>query len=161
MSIYSFAAVTPSGAEVSFKDYEGKVLLIANTASQCGLTPQYGELQKLHEQYADQGLVVLGFPCNQFGGQEPGTSEEAEAFCQLNYGVTFPVFAKVDVNGPEASLLFRYLKGQQPGDGESSDIQWNFTKFLVDRSGQVIARVEPKESPESMKGLIESALESS
>lgn len=161
MSIYSFAGVMPSGTEVSFKDYEGKVLLIANTASQCGLTPQYGELQKLHEQYADQGLVVLGFPCNQFGGQEPGTSEEAEAFCKVNYGVTFPVFAKVDVNGPEASLLFRYLKNQQPGDGENSDIQWNFTKFLVDRSGQVIARVEPKESPESMKGIIEAALAAS
>lgn len=158
MSIYSFAGVTPSGTEVPFKDYEGKVLLIANTASKCGLTPQYGDLQKLYEQYGDQGLVVLGFPCNQFAGQEPGTSEEAEAFCQINYGVTFPVFAKVDVNGPEASLLFQYLKGQQPGDGESSDIQWNFTKFLVDRSGNVVARVEPKESPESMKDLIESLL---
>ncbi|AIQ44103.1 glutathione peroxidase [Paenibacillus sp. FSL R5-0912] len=158
MSIYSFAGVTPSGTEVAFKDYEGKVLLIANTASKCGLTPQYGDLQKLYEQYGDQGLVVLGFPCNQFAGQEPGTSEEAEAFCQINYGVTFPVFAKVDVNGPEASLLFQYLKGQQPGDGESSDIQWNFTKFLVDRSGNVVARVEPKESPESMKDLIESLL---
>ncbi|KAI7264851.1 hypothetical protein KC345_g8688 [Hortaea werneckii] len=154
-----FAGITPSGTEVPFKDYEGKVLLIANTASKCGLTPQYGDLQKLYEQYGDQGLVVLGFPCNQFAGQEPGTSEEAEAFCQINYGVTFPVFAKVDVNGPEASLLFQYLKGQQPGDGESSDIQWNFTKFLVDRSGNVVARVEPKESPDSMKERIESLLQ--
>ncbi|AIQ20985.1 MULTISPECIES: glutathione peroxidase [Paenibacillus] len=158
MSIYSFAGVTPSGKEVPLKDYEGKVLLIANTASKCGLTPQYGDLQNLYEQYGGQGLVVLGFPCNQFAGQEPGTSEEAEEFCQINYGVKFPVFAKVDVNGPDASLLFQYLKGQQPGTAESSDIQWNFTKFLVDRSGKVVARVEPKESPETMKGLIESLL---
>ncbi|WP_342437485.1 glutathione peroxidase [Paenibacillus sp. FSL L8-0436] len=158
MSIYSFAGVTPSGKEVPLKDYEGKVLLIANTASKCGLTPQYGDLQNLYEQYGDQGLVVMGFPCNQFAGQEPGTSEEAEEFCQINYGVKFPVFAKVDVNGPDASLLFQYLKGQQPGTAESSDIQWNFTKFLVDRSGKVVARVEPKESPETMKGLIESLL---
>ncbi|WP_379145753.1 glutathione peroxidase [Paenibacillus sp. sgz500992] len=158
MSIYSFAGVTPSGKEVPLKDYEGKVLLIANTASKCGLTPQYGDLQNLYEQYGGQGLVVLGFPCNQFAGQEPGTSEEAEEFCQINYGVKFPVFAKVDVNGPDASLLFQYLKGQQPGTAESSDIQWNFTKFLVDRSGKVVARIEPKESPETMKGLIESLL---
>ncbi|AIQ55240.1 glutathione peroxidase [Paenibacillus sp. FSL R7-0331] len=158
MSIYSFAAVTPSGKEVPLKDYEGKVLLIANTASKCGLTPQYGDLQKLYEQYGDKGLVVLGFPCNQFAGQEPGTSEEAEEFCQINYGVKFPVFAKTDVNGPEASPLFEYLKDRQPGTGDSSDIQWNFTKFLVDRSGNVTARVEPKESPETMKGLIESLL---
>lgn len=158
MSIYSFAAVTPSGKEVPLKDYEGKVLLIANTASKCGLTPQYGDLQKLYEQYGDQGLVVLGFPCNQFAGQEPGTSEEAEEFCQVNYGVKFPVFAKTDVNGPDASPLFQYLKGQQPGTADSSDIQWNFTKFLVDRSGNVTARVEPKESPETMKELIESLL---
>ncbi|MCL6601958.1 MAG: glutathione peroxidase [Paenibacillus sp.] len=158
MSIYSFAGVTPSGKEVPFTEYEGKVLLIANTASKCGLTPQYGDLQKLYEQYSDQGLIVLGFPCNQFAGQEPGTSEEAEEFCQINYGVTFPVFAKVDVNGSDASLLFQYLKGQQPGSADSSDIQWNFTKFLVDRKGNVVARVEPKETPETMKGLIESLL---
>ncbi|AIQ49799.1 glutathione peroxidase [Paenibacillus sp. FSL R7-0273] len=158
MSIYSFAAVTPSGKEVPLKDYEGKVLLIANTASKCGLTPQYGDLQRLYEQYGDKGLVVLGFPCNQFAGQEPGTSEEAEEFCQVNYGVTFPVFAKTDVNGPEASPLFQYLKEQQPGTADSSDIQWNFTKFLVGRDGRVTARVEPKESPETMKELIESLL---
>ncbi|MEK3867546.1 glutathione peroxidase [Paenibacillus sp. FSL H7-0716] len=158
MSIYNFAGVTPSGKEVPFAEYEGKVLLIANTASKCGLTPQYGDLQKLYEQYSDQGLAVLGFPCNQFAGQEPGTSEEAEEFCQINYGVTFPVFAKVDVNGPDASPLFKYLKEQQPGAGDSSDISWNFTKFLIDRSGNVVARVEPKESPETMKQHIESLL---
>ncbi|MRN54196.1 glutathione peroxidase [Paenibacillus monticola] len=158
MSIYSFAGVTPSGKEVSFTEYEGKVLLIANTASKCGLTPQYGDLQKLYEQYGEQGLVVLGFPCNQFAGQEPGTSEEAEEFCKINYGVTFPVFAKVDVNGPDASPLFEYLKSQQPGSGESSDIGWNFTKFLVDRTGNVVARFEPKQAPETMKENIESLL---
>lgn len=158
MSIYSLAGVTPSGKEVLLTEYEGKVLLIANTASKCGLTPQYGDLQKLYEQYRDQGLVVLGFPCNQFAGQEPGTSIEAEEFCQINYGVSFPVFAKVDVNGPDASPLFQYLKDQQPGSGESSDIGWNFTKFLVDRSGHVVARFEPKESPETMKATIESLL---
>lgn len=158
MSIYSFAGVTPSGKEVSFTEYEGKVLLIANTASKCGLTPQYGDLQKLYEQYGEQGLVVLGFPCNQFASQEPGTSEEAEEFCKINYGVTFPVFAKVDVNGPDASPLFEYLKGQQPGSGESSDIAWNFTKFLVDRTGNVVARFEPKQAPETMKENIESLL---
>lgn len=158
MSIYSFAGVTPSGKEVSFTEYEGKVLLIANTASKCGLTPQYGDLQKLYEQYGEQGLVVLGFPCNQFASQEPGTSEEAEEFCKINYGVTFPVFAKVDVNGPDASPLFEYLKGQQPGSEESSDIAWNFTKFLVDRTGNVVARFEPKQAPETMKENIESLL---
>jgi len=158
MSIYSFAGVTPAGKEVPFTEYEGKVIVIANTASKCGLTPQYGDLEQLYKQYGEQGLVVLGFPCNQFGGQEPGTSEEAEEFCQLNYGVTFPVFGKVDVNGPDASLLFQYLKGQQPGTADSSDIQWNFTKFLVDRSGNVVARFEPKEVPEMMKERVESLL---
>ncbi|SEU12781.1 glutathione peroxidase [Paenibacillus sp. NFR01] len=158
MSIYSFAAVTPSGAEIPLKEYEGQVLLIANTASRCGLTPQYGELQKLYERYKEAGFTVLGFPCNQFGGQEPGTSEEAAEFCQVNYGVGFPVFAKIDVNGAEAHPLFAYLKGQQPGAGESSDIAWNFTKFLVDRHGNVVARIEPQESPESMIEQIEALL---
>ncbi|WP_151733668.1 glutathione peroxidase ['Paenibacillus yunnanensis' Narsing Rao et al. 2020] len=158
MSIYGYSAVTPAGQEVPLEGYRGEVLLIANTASQCGLTPQYAELQKLHEDYSDRGLAVLGFPCNQFGGQEPGSSEEAEQFCKINYGVTFPVFAKADVNGPEASAIFNYLKQQQPGAGESSDIAWNFTKFLVDRSGHVVARVEPRETPETMRTLIESLL---
>ncbi|WP_150270243.1 glutathione peroxidase [Paenibacillus tepidiphilus] len=158
MSIYGYSAVTPAGEEIALSEYRDKVLLIANTASQCGLTPQYGELQKLYEEYGDRGLAVLGFPCNQFGGQEPGSSEEAAEFCQINYGVSFPVFAKIDVNGPEASALFNYLKQQQPGAGESSDIAWNFTKFLVDRSGRVVVRVEPRETPETMRTLIESLL---
>ena len=158
MTIYDYRVKNSEGKIVNMKDNKGKVVIIVNTATGCGLTPQYGDLQKLYEQYGDQGLVVLGFPCNQFAGQEPGTSEEAEEFCQINYGVTFPVFAKVDVNGPDASLLFRYLKGQQPGSADSSDIQWNFTKFLVDRGGNVVARFEPKEAPETMKERIESLL---
>jgi glutathione peroxidase len=158
MSVYSYKAVTTANQEVPLDMYQGKVLVIANTASKCGLTPQYGELQKLYDRYRDQGLVVLGFPCNQFGGQEPGTSEEAESFCQINYGVNFPVFAKVDVNGEEAHPLFQYLKEQQLGSGETSDIQWNFTKFLVNREGEVVGRVEPKESPESMSAAIEQLL---
>lgn len=158
MSVYSYSAATPAGKEVSLEDYKGKVLVIANTASQCGLTPQYGDLQKLYARYQEQGLVILGFPCNQFGAQEPGSSEEAASFCQLNYGVSFPVFAKIDVNGENAHPLFAYLKEQQPGETENSDIQWNFTKFLVNRNGEVVARFEPKEAPEVMTGAIEQLL---
>ncbi|CAM2810291.1 glutathione peroxidase [Paenibacillus taichungensis] len=158
MSVYSYQAVTTANQEVPLDLYQGKVLVIANTASKCGLTPQYGELQKLYDRYRDQGLVVLGFPCNQFGGQEPGTSEEAESFCQINYGVNFPVFAKVDVNGEDAHPLFKYLREQQPGVGEDNSIQWNFTKFLVNREGEVVGRVEPKESPEAMTAEIEKLL---
>lgn len=158
MSVYTFSAATPAGKEVSLSEYKGKVLIIANTASQCGLTPQYGDLQKLYEQYQEQGLEILGFPCNQFGAQEPGTSEEAESFCQLNYGVKFPVFAKVDVNGQDAHPLFKFLKEQQPGASEDSEIQWNFTKFLVNRSGEVVGRFEPKESPEAMTSALEELL---
>lgn len=158
MTIYEMKAVNPAGQEVSLEQYKGKVILIANTASKCGLTPQYGELQKLYDQYQAQGLEILGFPCNQFGAQEPGTSEEAASFCQINYGVTFPVFAKVNVNGEAADLLFRYLKKEQPGDSPDGEIVWNFTKFLVDRNGKVAARFEPKEAPEVMKEAIESLL---
>ncbi|WP_068497414.1 glutathione peroxidase [Paenibacillus kribbensis] len=158
MSVYSHHAVTPANQEVPLDTYTGKVLVIANTASKCGLTPQYGDLQKLYDEYKDRGLVVLGFPCNQFGGQEPGSSEEAAEFCQLNYGVTFPVFAKVDVNGPDTAPLFEYLKQQQPGEQEDGTIQWNFTKFIVNREGVPVARFEPKESPEAMKTVIEQLL---
>ncbi|WP_160032673.1 glutathione peroxidase [Paenibacillus sp. An7] len=158
MSIYSYQAVTPTNQEVSLEKYKGEVVVIANTASKCGLTPQYGDLQKIYDRYKDQGLVVLAFPCNQFGGQEPGSSEEAEEFCQINYGVSFPVFAKVDVNGKNTHPIFQYLKEQQPGSGESSDIQWNFTKFVVDRNGEVVERFEPKQSPEEMTALIEKLL---
>ncbi|MDR0267110.1 glutathione peroxidase [Paenibacillus sp.] len=158
MSVYSYSAAIPAGKEVPLEDYRGKVLVIANTASQCGLTPQYGDLQKLYDRYLEQGLVILGFPCNQFGAQEPDSSAEAASFCQLNYGVSFPVFAKIDVNGENSHPLFTYLKEQQPGISESSDIQWNFTKFLVNRNGEVVARFEPRETPESMAGAIEQLL---
>lgn len=157
MSIYEYQAADTQGKTIKLDEYKGSVLLIANTASQCGLTPQYGELQELYEQYGPQGLQVLGFPCNQFGGQEPGSSEEAESFCQLNYGVTFKIFAKIDVNGEGAHPLFQYLKSEQPGP-EGEEIVWNFTKFLVDREGRVVKRFEPRESPESMKSDIESLL---
>lgn len=158
MSVYNFKATTPANQEVSLDQYKGKVLIIANTASQCGLTPQYGELEKLYEKYKDQGLEILGFPCNQFGAQEPGSSEEAESFCKVNFGVTFPVFSKVEVNGEGADPLFEYLREQQPGVGEDSSIAWNFTKFVVNRDGEVTKRFEPKESPESMTSLIENLL---
>lgn len=158
MTIYEMKAADSADNNVSLEKYKGKVLLIANTASKCGLTPQYGELQKLYDQYKDQGLEILGFPCNQFGAQEPGTSEEAASFCQINYGVTFPVFAKIDVNGDNAHPLFKYLKKEQPGDTPDGDIVWNFTKFLVDRDGKVVKRFEPKEAPETMKQSIESLL---
>lgn len=158
MSVYEYQATNPSGQEVSLDQYSGKVLIIANTASQCGLTPQYGELQQLYDQYGQQGLQVLGFPCNQFGGQEPGTSEEAASFCQINYGVKFPVFEKIDVNGEGAHPLFQYLKSEQPGPNEGGEIAWNFTKFLVDREGNVVQRFEPRDTTESMKSAIESLL---
>lgn len=158
MTIYEINAANSAGNDVSLEHYKGKVLLIANTASKCGLTPQYGELQKLYDQYRERGLEILGFPCNQFGAQEPGTNEEAASFCQLNYGVTFPVFAKVDVNGDQAHPLFKQLKNEQPGETPDGEIAWNFTKFLVDRDGNVVRRFEPKESPETMKEAIESLL---
>ncbi|MNW25991.1 hypothetical protein D3C74_27510 [compost metagenome] len=158
MSVHSFQAITPANQVQSLETYAGKVLIIANTASECGLTPQYGELQKLYDEYKDRGLTILAFPCNQFGGQEPGTSEQAEEFCKLNYGVNFPVFAKVEVNGPDTAPLFQYLKQKQPGDQPEGEIQWNFTKFVVDRSGAPVARFEPKESPESMRSVIEGLL---
>lgn len=158
MSIYDFTATTTANQQVSLDQYKGKVLIIANTASQCGLTPQYGELEKLYEKYKEQGLVILGFPCNQFGAQEPGTSEEAESFCKVNFGVTFPVFSKVEVNGEGTDPLFQYLKEQQPGVGEDNSIAWNFTKFVVNRDGEVARRFEPKEAPESMTSVIENLL---
>ncbi|MDI4645411.1 glutathione peroxidase [Cohnella hashimotonis] len=154
MSVYEFKAPSIRGEQVDLSEYQGKVLVIANTASKCGLTPQYEGLQALYEKYGDQGLVVLGFPCNQFAEQEPGTEAEVESFCKINYGVTFPLFAKSDVNGDEALPLFKYLKGETGG----ADIAWNFTKFVIDREGRVAKRFEPKETPETMAGEIESLL---
>jgi glutathione peroxidase len=142
MSIYEFVSRKPSGEAVSMSVYEDKVLLIVNTASECGFTPQYEQLQKLYETYADRGVVVLGFPCNQFGGQEPGTAAEVEAFCTLNYGVNFPIFDKVEVKGENAEPLFQYLTEQTGGE-----IKWNFTKFLVDRQGQVVQQYDSSVNP--------------
>ncbi|TLS52728.1 glutathione peroxidase [Paenibacillus antri] len=163
MSVHAFEAVNAEGQDIRLEQYKGRVLLIVNTASQCGLTPQYEGLQQLFQTYADEGFAVLGFPCNQFGGQEPGTDEEIKDFCTLNYRVTFPMFRKVEVNGPEAHPLFRYLREQAPEDAdadpnsglyghlrakfpellEGSNIRWNFTKFLIDREGNVVKRYSP------------------
>jgi glutathione peroxidase len=158
MSIYDFQVKTIKGEEKSLQDYEGKVLLIVNVASKCGFTPQYKGLQELYEQYKEQGFEVLGFPCNQFMTQEPGTNEEIANFCELNYGVTFPMFAKVDVNGENAHPLFTYLCNEAPGILGSKAVKWNFTKFLVDKNGNVIDRFAPQKAPEELKSEIEKLL---
>ncbi|RKQ30884.1 glutathione peroxidase [Oceanobacillus halophilus] len=157
MSIYKFSATTIDGEEKSFEAYKGKVLLIVNTASKCGFTPQFEGLEKLYEKYKDQGLEVLGFPCNQFGSQDPGTEEEIASFCQKNYGVNFQMFSKIDVNGDHAHPLFKYLTTQAKGL-LSEKIKWNFTKFLVDRNGDVINRFAPQTKPESLEKDIEKLL---
>jgi glutathione peroxidase len=159
MSVYPFKVTTIKGEEVSLENYKGKVLLAVNTASECGLTPQYAELQKIYDQYKENGFFVLGFPCNQFGGQEPGSEEKISEFCNLNYGVSFPMFAKVDVNGENAHPLFQYLKEEAPGQSESSDIEWNFAKFLINRNGQVVGRYAPSVSPTDIGDDIEKLLE--
>ncbi|MCU5780813.1 glutathione peroxidase [Alcanivorax balearicus MACL04] len=158
VGIYDYNAVTLDGEERSLADFKGKVLLIVNTASKCGFTPQYKGLQALYQRYKDRGLVVLGFPCNQFGHQEPGDEVEIGAFCEKNYGVDFPMFAKIDVNGSDAHPLYRYLKSEAPGLLGSEGIKWNFTKFLVDQSGRVVRRYAPKDKPEALAADIEKAL---
>ncbi|MGX1983012.1 glutathione peroxidase [Thermolongibacillus altinsuensis] len=158
MSIYDFTVKTIRGEEKSMADYKGKVLLIVNTASKCGFTPQYKELQELYDEYKDKGFEVLGFPCNQFGQQEPGTESEIESFCQVNYGVTFPMFAKVDVNGEHAHPLFVYLTEKALGIFGTKIIKWNFTKFLVDKNGNVVGRFAPQTKPSDLKGEIEKLL---
>jgi glutathione peroxidase len=157
-SIYDFSAKTIDGSEVPLSDYRGKVLLIVNTASKCGFTPQYEGLEKLHEDYAARGLAVLGFPCNQFGAQEPGDEAEIRNFCSLTYDVRFPLFEKIDVNGDNAHPLYRYLKKQRKGLLGSERIKWNFTKFLVGRDGQVIDRFAPTAKPEALRPAIEALL---
>ncbi|MFD2174040.1 glutathione peroxidase [Rhodobacter lacus] len=157
-TIYDFTATTLAGAEMPLSDYRGKVLLIVNTASKCGFTPQYAGLETLYEDLEPRGLVVLGFPCNQFGAQEPGSAEEIAHFCSLTYDVRFPMFAKVAVNGPEASPLFKYLRAQAPGVLGSTAIKWNFTKFLVDREGRVRERFAPATKPEALRREIEALL---
>ncbi|MCS7459568.1 glutathione peroxidase [Paenibacillus doosanensis] len=181
MSIYDIQATTIQGKDVNLGQYEGQVLLIVNTASKCGFTPQYTDLQKLHERYGERGLQILGFPCNQFGEQEPGSHEEVHTFCQMNYGVQFQLFEKIDVRGREAHPLFRYLTERAPFKGFDlsnasgrllhaflqekqpelligDEIKWNFTKFLVDRSGRIVGRYEPAVEPMDMEPAIEALL---
>ena len=158
--VYQFDAELLNGQNKSFADYEGKVLLIVNTASKCGFTPQFSGLEKLYQKYKDQGFLILGFPCNQFGGQDPGTNKEIGAFCQRNYGVKFPMFAKVDVKGPEAHVIFRFLTREAKGILGSQNIKWNFTKFLVGRNGEVLGRYAPTTKPEALEADIEKALAS-
>ena len=156
-AIYDFSADSLAGEPVPMRRFEGQVLLIVNTASACGFTPQYKGLQELHQRLSPRGLAVLGFPCNQFGGQEPGDAKQIEAFCESNYAVTFPMFAKIDVNGSHAHPLFNHLKNAKSGLLGSS-IKWNFTKFLVDRSGKVVGRYAPTATPEAIRKEIEALL---
>jgi glutathione peroxidase len=164
-TIYQFSAVLLNGGsggrEVSLRDFRGQVLLIVNTASKCGFTPQYAALEQLYQIYKDRGLAVLGFPCNQFGAQEPGTEAEIGAFCETNYGVTFPLFAKIEVNGPGAHPLYKFLKRAKPGIFGvfgGGRIQWNFTKFLVGRQGSVAGRYGPSTDPKSLSAAVEKLL---
>lgn len=151
MSIYDFSAINMQGQEISLSDFQGKVMLIVNTASKCGFTPQFEGLEELHQEFSEQGLVILGFPCNQFGGQDPGSDEKIQEFCQLNYGVSFPMFSKIDVNGGSAHPLFTFLKNEVTGTLGSKSIKWNFTKFLVNRQGEVVQRYGSVDKPEKIK----------
>ena len=150
MGIYDFTARTIDGADQSLSDYKGKVLLVVNVASKCGFTPQYKGLEALYREYKDKGLLVLGFPCDQFGHQEPGDEDEIKNFCSLNYDVSFPMFAKIKVNGDDAHPLYKFLKSEASGILGSEGIKWNFTKFLVDGSGNVVARFGPRTTPEEI-----------
>ena len=156
---YDFTARAIDGSEVSLDSYRGKVLLIVNTASKCGFTYQYEGLEMLHEKLGDQGLAVLGFPCNQFGAQEPGSEAEIEEFCRTSYDVKFPMFAKIEVNGPDAHPLYAWLKSNAKGILGTEGIKWNFTKFLIDKHGQVFSRYAPTTKPEAIRGEIEELLE--
>ena len=156
--VYRFDAERLRGARQSLADYAGQVLLIVNTASRCGFTPQYAGLEALYQRYRERGFTILDFPCNQFGAQEPGDAGEIAEFCEINYGVSFPLFAKVDVNGDTTHPLFAYLKAQAPGLLGSQAIKWNFTKFLVDRDGAVVKRYAPALAPESIASDVEALL---
>jgi glutathione peroxidase len=157
-SIYDFEAQQINGKSVALSDFRGKALLIVNTASKCGFTPQFGGLEELHKTYADKGLVVLGFPCNQFGSQDPGADGEIAEFCQVNYGVSFPMMGKIDVNGPAAHPLYKWLSAEAPGLLGSKSIKWNFTKFLVGKDGKVIRRYAPTDKPADLAKDVEAAL---
>ncbi|MBC7701218.1 glutathione peroxidase [Aquabacterium sp.] len=157
-SIHDFDALSTGGVPVKLDQYRGRVLLIVNTASKCGFTPQFEGLEQLWKDYADRGLTVLGFPCNQFGGQDPGANTEIASFCQLNYGVSFPMMARIDVNGSDAHPLYRWLESEAPGILGTKSIKWNFTKFLVNRDGVVLGRYAPTDTPKSLRADIEKAL---
>ncbi|OZA93763.1 MAG: glutathione peroxidase [Erythrobacter sp. 34-65-8] len=157
-TIADFTVITNRGEPLDLSEKLGKVLLVVNTASKCGFTPQYDGLEKLFEGYKDRGFEVLGFPCNQFGGQEPGDADEIAEFCKLNFGVTFPLMAKVDVNGANASPLFDWMKAEAPGLMGSKGIKWNFTKFLIDRQGNVVKRYAPQDTPERIAKDVEALL---
>ena len=157
-TIADFTVTTNRGSELDLSDKLGQVLLVVNTASKCGFTPQNEGLEKLHETYKDRGFEVLGFPCNQFGAQEPGSAEEIAEFCKVNFGVTFPLMQKIDVNGDAASPLFDWLKTEAPGVLGSKSIKWNFTKFLIDRAGNVVRRYAPNDAPEKLAKDIEKLL---
>ncbi len=157
-TVYDFEALTINGKSVPLSQYQGKPMLIVNTASACGFTPQFAGLEELHKTYGKKGLVVLGFPCNQFGAQDAGSNDEIAEFCQLNYGVSFPMMAKIDVNGGDAHPLYQWLSAEAPGLLGTKAIKWNFTKFLVGKDGQVLKRYAPTDTPKSMADDIEAAL---
>jgi glutathione peroxidase len=157
-SVYDFSAADIDGKERALSEFRGKVLLIVNVASQCGFTPQYKGLEALHRKYAERGVEVLGFPCNQFGRQEPGDADEIKTFCSLTYDVTFPIFAKIEVNGPNAHPLYKFLEGQRRGLLGTKSIKWNFTKFLIDKDGKVVARFAPTTTPEHLDSVIARAI---
>lgn len=157
-TLYDIDARTIAGETQSLRDFAGKTLLIVNVASKCGFTPQYAGLEALHEKYAGRGLVVLGFPCNQFGAQEPGAEKEIASFCSTTYGVSFPMFAKIEVNGENAHPLYKWLKHEAPGLLGTEAIKWNFTKFLVDKTGKVVKRYAPTDTPQSIEKDIEALL---
>ena len=157
-SIYAFEALSIDGKPAHLSTQRGKVILLVNTASACGFTPQFGGLEKLWQDYRERGLVVVGFPSNEFGGQDPGSDSEIASFCQLNYGVSFPMMSKVKVNGAQAHPLWKWVKAQAPGLLGTEGIKWNFTKFLIGRDGRVIKRFAPNDSPESLRSAIEAAL---
>lgn len=157
-TIYDFEALSIDGQPVSLEQYRGQAMLIVNTASACGFTPQFAGLEKLHQTYGGKGLAVLGFPCNQFGSQDPGSNEEIGAFCQRNYGVSFPMMSKIEVNGADAHPLYRWLTAEAPGLLGSKAIKWNFTKFLVGKDGRVIKRYAPQDAPDKLAKDIEAAL---
>ena len=158
MNVHSFTVRSATGDDVALADYAGQVLLLVNVASKCGLTPQYEGLEELQRDLRADGLQVLGFPCNQFGGQEPGTDAEIQEFCSTNYSVSFPVLAKLDVNGDDADPLYQYLRAAAPGTGDTDAITWNFTKFLIGRDGEVIRRIDPKVTPAEFRDEVQAAL---